>query len=141
VSPDILEQSPLFEGAGLLLLNSAIVALHPAAAAPGTTIIRKGDPAHEMYLICRGEVEVIDASGTVISTLKDGVCFGEIGLLMSVPRTATVRAKSVCDRFILHRNDLVHILRDHPRFAETLTKVARKRYELVLTRHELISPA
>jgi glucose-6-phosphate 1-dehydrogenase len=52
VSPDILEQSPLFKDADPLLLNSAIMALHPAAAAPGTTIIRKGDPAHEMYLIC-----------------------------------------------------------------------------------------
>jgi CRP-like cAMP-binding protein len=86
-------------------------------------------------------VEVIDGSGTVISTLKDGDFFGEIGLLMSVPRTATVRAKTLCDMFILHRSDFVHILRDHPQFAETLTRVARERYKLVLTRGNLITPA
>ena len=139
VTPDILEQSPLFRNSDPLLLNSAIMALHPMATGPGITIVRKGDAADEMYLICRGEVEVIDAAGKVISTLKDGDFFGEIGLIMSIPRTATVRTKTLCDLFVLHRSDFVHILNDHPQFAETITKVARERYKVVISREDLLS--
>jgi glucose-6-phosphate 1-dehydrogenase len=139
VTPDILEQSPLFKNAAPLLLNSAIMALHPTAVGPGVTIVRKGDLANEMYLICRGKVEVIDDAGNVISTLKDGEFFGEIGLLMSIPRTATVRTKTLCDLFVLHRSDFIHILNDHPQFAETITKVARERYEVVVTREDLLT--
>ena len=105
----------------------------------GVAIVKKGDLADEMYLICRGKVEVIDDAGNVISTLEDGEFFGEIGLLMSIPRTATVRTKTLCDIFVLHRSDFVHILNDHPQFAETITKVARKRYEVVVTREDLLT--
>ena len=139
VTPDILEQSPLFKNAAPLLLNSAIMALHPTAVGPGVTIVRKGDLADEMYLICRGKVEVIDDAGNVISTLEDGEFFGEIGLLMSIPRTATVRTKTLCDLFVLHRSDFIHILNDHPQFAETITKVAKERYEVVITREDLLT--
>jgi len=140
VTPDILEQSPLFKNADPLLLNTAIMALHPKAVGPGTTIVRKGDLADEMYLICRGKVEVIDDEGHVIKTLEDGEFFGEIGLLMSIPRTATVKTKTLCDLFVLHRRDFLHILNDHPQFAETITKVARERYEVVIMREDLLTP-
>jgi glucose-6-phosphate 1-dehydrogenase len=139
VTPDILEQSPLFRNADPLLLNSAIMSLHPTAVGPGVTIVRKGDEADEMYLICRGEVEVIDDTGNIISTLKDGDFFGEIGLLLSIPRTATVRTKTLCDFFVLHRSDFVHILNDHPQFAETIMKVAKERYKVVVTSEDLLT--
>ena len=56
-----------------------------------------------MYLICRGEVEVVDDKGEVLATLREGDCFGEVALLLSEPRTATVRAKTLCDLFVLGR--------------------------------------
>ena len=140
VTPDILEQSPLFRNASRLLLNSAIMALHPVAVGPGVTIVKKGDMADEMYLICRGEVEVLDDAGNVISTLQDGEFFGEIGLLMSIPRTATVKTKTLCDLFVLHRNDFVRILSEHPPFADVIARVARERYEVILTLEDLLSP-
>ena len=140
VTPDILEKSPLFKNADPLLLNTAIMALQPMAVGPGIAIVRKGDLADEMYLICRGKVEVIDDAGNVISTLEDGEFFGEIGLLMSIPRTATVKTKTLCDLFVLHRSDFLHILNDHPKFAETITEVARERYEVVITREDLLTP-
>ena len=89
----MLEQSPLFKNADPLLLNTAIMAIHPRAVAAGVEIVKKGELADEMYLICRGKVEITDDMGTVISTLGDGEFFGEIGLLMSIPRTATIKTK------------------------------------------------
>jgi CRP-like cAMP-binding protein len=93
-----------------------------------------------MYLICRGEVEVVDGSGRVIKTLKDGDFFGETALLMSTPRTATIRTRSQCDFFVLNRADFTRILRDYPRFFETLRTVAKERYDMALTADDVRAP-
>lgn len=138
VTPEVLERSPLFQGADPLLLKTVIMALRSAAAEAGETIIERGAPGKEMYLICQGEVEVIDANGKVSAVLRDGNFFGEIGLLVSVPRTATVRAKTLCDLFVLEQADFVRILRDHPQFAESMTTVAKERYQLAISADQLI---
>ena len=138
VTPDVLEQLPLFEGAEPLLLNSIIMALHADAAEEGEVIIQHGDMAKEMYLICRGEVEVLDAKGKVLKTLKDGDFFGEVGILMSTPRTATIRAKTLCDLFVLQKSDFSRILKDHPQFSENIMKIAKERYDLAISADELM---
>ncbi len=130
VTPEVLEKSPLFKGADPLLLNSVIMAMHASIAEAGDTIIRQGDAGSEMYLICRGEVEVLNGNNEVVQTLKDGDCFGEIGLLISVPRIASIRAKTLCDLFVLEKSSFSHILRDHPQFAETISAIAKERYDI-----------
>jgi len=139
VTPDVLEQLPLFEGAEPLLLNSIIMALRSTTAEAGETIIQIGDIASEMYMICRGEVEVLDANGNVLKALKDGDFFGEIGILMSTPRTATIRAKTLCDLFVLKKSDFGRILKDHPQFAENIHTIAKERYDLAVSADELMT--
>ena len=139
VTPDVLERNPLFKGADPLLLNSVIMALGTMTAAAGETIIKKGDLGKEMYLICRGEVEVIDGAGKVTKTLKDGDFFGETALLMSTPRTATIRATSRCDFFVLNRTDFSRILRDYPQFLEVMQKVAKERYNLAISADDVMA--
>jgi glucose-6-phosphate 1-dehydrogenase len=139
VTPDVLEKLPLFNGADPLLLNSIILALDSQAVAQDEVIIKHGDIAGEMYLICRGEVEVLDASGKVMRTLKDGDFFGEIGLLMTTPRTATVRAKTLCDLFVLDKSDFSRILQDHPQFADQILKIARERYDVAVSAEQLMA--
>jgi glucose-6-phosphate 1-dehydrogenase len=137
VTPEVLEKLPLFKGADPLLLNAVILALH-SQVAQGEIIINRGDIAGEMYLICRGEVEVLDVHGNVIKTLKDGDFFGEIGLLLSTPRTATVRAKTLCDMFVLEKGAFSRILQDYPQFAAQITKIARDRYDVTVSAEELM---
>jgi len=67
-----------------------------------STIIRQGDPSHELYYVVKGSVTVLleDEEGRelVLAYLNPGDFFGEIGLFNEhVNRTALVRAKSVCD--------------------------------------------
>ena len=139
VTPDVLEKSPLFKGADPLLLNAIILALYSKDVAQGEVIIRRGDIAGEMYLICRGEVEVLDSHGKVIKTLKDGDFFGEIGLLMPTPRTATVKAKTLCDLFVLDKSDFSRILQDYPQFAGEVMKIAKERYDVVVSAEQLMA--
>ena len=139
VTPDVLEESPLFKGADPLLLNAVILALRPLSVAPGETIIRQGEIANEMYFICRGEVEVLQSFGQVVSQLKDGDFFGEVGLLLAAARTADVRAKTLCDLLVLNKKDFSRILQEHPQFANGMLQVAKERYDLALSVNELMA--
>jgi CRP-like cAMP-binding protein len=37
-------------------------------------------------------VNIVNANGTVVATLAEGEFFGEMGLVFSIPRTASVQA-------------------------------------------------
>jgi CRP-like cAMP-binding protein len=132
---------PLFKGGDPLFLSQVSMALRPEAVAPGVVVIKKGEPGSEMYLICRGEVEVLDGGGQVVATLREGDHFGEVALLLSEPRTATVRAKTLCDLFVLDKADFSRILRDHQQFAQTITEIARDRYNKTVAAEHLMAPA
>ena len=132
VNREMLDRVPLFRGCEPLFLSQVAIALRPKAAVASEVLIRKGNVGDEMFLICRGEVEVLGDDGRVVAVLRDGDCFGEIALVFAATRTATVRAKSLCDLFVLNKLDFARILKDHPQFAATIDKVARQRYtELV----------
>ena len=65
---------------------------------PDDVIIREGERGDSLYLINKGEVDVIQKDNKtkfekIISTLKDGTIFGEISLLTKLKRTATVVSK------------------------------------------------
>lgn len=137
VTPEVLEKLPLFKGADPLLLNRVIMALRPTSVDAGETIVKEGDMSDAMYLILRGQVDIKDRTGKVIQTLGDGEYFGEIGLLMATPRTATVAARTQCDLFVLNRSEFSKILRDHHQLAETVTKVAKERYNLIVSSAQL----
>ena len=83
---------------------------------------------------------MLDDAGHVIKELSDGDVFGEVGLLTSMPRIATVRAKSAADVFVLAKADFARILRDNPSFAESIKRVAAERYRLVLETEALLTP-
>ena len=61
--------------------------------APGTTIISEGEPGESYFAIAHGSV-VVTKAGSEIRRMGRGEGFGEIALLHSVRRTATVTATS-----------------------------------------------
>jgi putative peptide zinc metalloprotease protein len=58
--------------------------------APGTTIIREGEPGDAFYVVAAGQLAVV-RDGARIATLGPGEYVGETALLTEQPRTATVR--------------------------------------------------
>jgi glucose-6-phosphate 1-dehydrogenase len=138
ISEEVLKKVSIFASGDPLFLSQVSLALRPMQVAAGEQIIRKGDMGREMYLLARGEVEVLDDSGAVVKTLKDGDVFGEIAILLSRPRTASVRAKTSCDLFVLDKSDFRRILRDHQQFAQGVAKVAQERFNLDVTVQSLI---
>ncbi len=132
VNREILDRVPLFHGGDPLLLNQVSMAMRPRAAAAGDTIVREGEPGQEMFIICRGELEAVNSRGEVLREMKEGDCFGEIALLLSEKRTATVRAKTACDLFTIDRTHFAQVLNDHEQFAKAVRQVAKERYGRVV---------
>ena len=140
INEEILKKVPLFKDGDMLFLEQVVMALRSQQVSRGDLIIKKGDIGRELYLIARGEVAVLDDVGKVIKVLTDGDIFGEIGVLMSKPRTADVRAKTSCDLFVLDKADFSRILRDNPRFATAIQQVAKERYSVNVHTDALTAP-
>jgi glucose-6-phosphate 1-dehydrogenase len=128
VNRNVLEKVPLLAGADPLFLHNLSLMVRPAVAPAGKTMVRYGEDGDEMYFICRGQAEVLDRAGKLLTVLGEGSFFGELSLLLSRPRTATVRAVTPCDLFVLGRADFDKVLRDQPQLAASLTENARRRY-------------
>ncbi|MEX2457611.1 MAG: cyclic nucleotide-binding domain-containing protein [Actinomycetota bacterium] len=69
---------------------------------PGETIVRKGAVGDAFYAIRSGQVDVTHGRARV-TTLGPGEYFGEVALLLDVPRTATVRARTPVRAYRLDR--------------------------------------
>jgi len=64
----------------------------------GTVIFQQGDPGDSVYVVKRGEVEVLrEGFERPLARLGPGEYFGEMALLTEAPRNATVRAATRVD--------------------------------------------
>jgi voltage-gated potassium channel len=124
----ILEQIPMLRGAETAVLHRLISGLTSVVYTPGDTIIHHGEPGDTMYLINRGEVEVVDPKQGVVATLGEGEYFGELALLdPNRPRLADVRAKTFCALSLIDRETFSLVLEQFPDFATHVRKVAATR--------------
>ena len=127
---DIIEKVPIFKGAGEDLIRQMVIHLQPIVYTPGDYIFHKGDFGTEMYFISRGTVEVVSEDGSqVYATLTEGHFFGEIALLLSQPRTASVRALDFCDLYMLDKETFSRIIENYPEFSRQVRAMARDRQE------------
>ncbi len=125
---EFIEKVPFLKGGGLELIRDIAFELRPVIFTPGTYIFRAGEIGRHMYFISHGEVEVISPDGkTILANLEDGELFGEIALLFSQPRSASVRAMDYCDLYTLDKDTFDRVLQHYPEFAEYIREVAAKR--------------
>ena len=125
---DFIEHAPLFRGASHELVREMALELRPVVFTPGDYVFRAGQYGRHMYFISRGVVEIVALDGqTVVNTLRDGDFFGELALLFSQPRTASVRAVHYCDLYTLDKDTFERVLAHYPDFAAHIRGEAEKR--------------
>ena len=129
LSREVLSRSTFFADAPAVLLNTLLLAFRPLAVQAGATIVERGDSTCDLYIVCRGALEAVGAAGERLGTVKAGECFGEMALLLSQPRSATVRAVAHCDLLVLAAEDFRRIIADFPQAEADLRRIAASRRE------------
>ena len=89
-------------------------------------MISQGDVGHRFYLIAEGELDAFE-DGVHRRTMCSGDGFGEIALLRSVPRTATVRARTGALLFALERDPFIEAVTGQPQSRRAAESLAERR--------------
>ena len=85
-----------------------------------------------MYWLVRGQVAVTSRDGeSTYAELNPGAFFGEIGILMAIPRTATIIARSKCLLVVLKKEDLVKELPGFPTVERAIRDEASERLSIL----------
>ncbi len=104
---NLLATAPLFKAFSRKQRLDLIKRFTGHEVAPGTAILREGDPGRGLYVVLSGEVDVTKAQAgdedVLLATLKAGEVFGEIALLKGGPATATVTAARQCTILFLDK--------------------------------------
>jgi putative peptide zinc metalloprotease protein len=125
---DDVARMVLFRDLSPTELDLLLSRLAPVSVAAGETIIRQGEPGDRFYVVRSGQVEV-ERDGHVLARLGPGEAFGEMALLLAVPRTATVRALEPTELLSLTPEDFRDLLAGYCGRAEALERLSHLRLE------------
>lgn len=96
-----LRELGIFEDASSSALERIARSLHDATFAAGTHVFAEGDAADNLYVVRSGEFVAESAAAGVLSTMRVGEWFGEIGVIRRMPRTAAVRATTDATAWVI----------------------------------------
>jgi CRP/FNR family cyclic AMP-dependent transcriptional regulator len=94
----------------------------------GEDLVTEGRFAHEFFVIEDGSAEVLK-DGERIAELGPGDFFGEIALLQTDRRTATVRATTPMDVIVMFGRDFKQMEHDMPTVADRVRAAIRARLD------------
>jgi len=122
----------LFQSAPESFLAAIGSYLRPQLSSLNDYILTEGDEAKAMYWLVRGSVAVTSRDGeSVYAELQPGAFFGEIGVLMGIPRTATILARAKCLLVVLKKEDLAKVLPNFPEVERTIREEAQERLAIL----------
>ncbi|HET9601228.1 MAG TPA: cyclic nucleotide-binding domain-containing protein [Acidimicrobiales bacterium] len=93
----------------------------------GATVVRADDYGTAIYLIEAGQADVVNDAGDAITALGPGDTFGEIGLLLTGQRAATVIARTPMRLLSLSGQDFDRIRPQVPEVERALRRLALDR--------------
>ena len=108
----VLKRVSLFAETPDEVLIQAADALEEVDLAAGRNLFEAGELGNRMYIIVFGQVKV-HLENTVLNLLGPGEIFGEMSLLDSEPRTASVTAVEPCRLLQLSQEALYELMSDH----------------------------
>jgi CRP/FNR family cyclic AMP-dependent transcriptional regulator len=92
----------------------------------GQMVVKEGEIGEAMYLILGGRVRVHRGEKTLVE-LGEKECFGEMSILDSEPRSATVTAMGDLELLKIQREDFYEILAQKSEIAHGIIKVLTHR--------------
>lgn len=133
VTWSMIARVPLFAELDAAEISDIMQLLRAQVAEAGQVIVRAGEPAHSMYFIASGEVEIAVRHERL--RLGIGQFFGEVAVLRRARRSATVTALSRTGLLVLDAQDLHALMERDPRVAGRIREVVEKRVG-----HRVVTP-
>jgi CRP-like cAMP-binding protein len=135
----LLARAPLFAEVAAQDRDALATRLRPRAYGKGDVIFVHGDPGTHLCLVESGQVKLgfTSAMGReiILDLVGPGEVFGELALLDGAPRSADAVALEPTHLLLLHRDDFVRFVEEHPHFAmqllATLSRRLRRDAELL----------
>jgi NTE family protein len=118
----MLAALPLFAGLPREIVDAAVSELEWLSLPGGRLLFEAGGPADAVYYVVSGSLGVFAPGGELIGRVAAGESVGEIGLIASRPRTATVRALRDSELATLSAETFERVLLGHP---EAILRLAR----------------
>jgi CRP-like cAMP-binding protein len=119
-SIDLFSQMP-----GENLAQIALIATEESRE-PGEEIFLEGEFGDALYLVLTGKVSVHHQDRT-IAELGERECFGEMAILDTAPRSATVTALEHTNLLKIPREDFQQVMAEKPEIALGIIRVLSRR--------------
>ncbi|KAI9332665.1 cyclic nucleotide-binding-like protein [Obelidium mucronatum] len=94
----------------------------------GEIVIHLNEDSDCMYFVLSGTVEVVGSTGVVHAEITSGSFFGEVGILLNMKRTASIRAKTESRLFKLLKHNLDEVVAEYPSVKNKLKEAADERF-------------
>lgn len=105
-------------------VDEILAHIHCRSFPKKTQIVTEGDDSHSLYFLLEGRVKVYldDDNGKeiIVNIHSKGEFFGELGLLKSIPRTASVLTLEDSRLGIMPEADFRRCLKNYPAFSSNL---------------------
>jgi HAMP domain-containing protein len=136
---EMLQRVPLFESLSQPEIQSLIQIGHHQLISARECVFRQGDAGDAFYVILLGTVEIYaEQLGQRLRLMSSGEFFGELSLLLGIPRTATVRAIENVQLFLIDRDGLQGLLQNNPPLADRIADNLEQYQEELKQRQELL---
>lgn len=118
----MLAALPLFSGLPKEIVDAAVAEIEWISLPGGRLLFEAGSSADAVYFVVSGCLGVFNAGGELVGRIAAGESVGEMGLIVSRPRAATVRALRDSELATLSAGTFERVLLGHP---EAILRLAR----------------
>ena len=126
MNPNRLRDVPMFRHLSKSELERVSGWLQAYSVPAGDLLVREGASAQEFFLIEDGEAAVLQ-DGERIAVLGAGDFFGEIGLVETNRRTATIIAATPMDVIVMYRPEFEQMEKELPTVADQIRATIKAR--------------
>ena len=134
---DLLRSVTYFQNLTDLELRKLIEIGHRKRLRADEILFSEGDPGDAFYIILSGSVEVfVEKINKHLNRLQAGQFFGELALMLAIPRTATVKAVEDTILFAIGNDGFRNLLQEQPELAERIIQELGQRKEELASRQQ-----
>ncbi len=134
MSVNLLAKIPFFADLPPEELDRLMTELEVVNLRSGEILFHEGDPGEHLYIVVKGELEILMAPDTdnemILNEIHEGEYIGEMSLIQSGGhRSASARARGEVVTLSMSRTQFREMLKRHPHLANAMVRVLSQRLD------------